>query len=120
MRTTQTVKQPFTSIALALLITTIPFTSLLAERSRKPKVQNATIQLTEKGYEPDILKLSNGVPATENLSGLRVGDVMARDCPRVDGRFNLQTFVDEYLLRTGRRCFLVEEQHHRNHHRARS
>ena len=34
---------------------------------------------------------------------------MALDCPVVDGRSTLQTFVDEYLLRTGRRCFLIVE-----------
>ena len=49
------------------------------------------------------------VLTTESLRGVRVGDVMARDCPRVDGRSNLQTFVDEHLLHTGRRCFVVEE-----------
>jgi len=46
---------------------------------------------------------------SERLRGVRVSDVMARDCPVVDGRSNLQTFVDEYLLRTGRRCFLIVE-----------
>jgi len=50
------------------------------------------------------------VVTTENLRGVRVGDVMARDCPVVDGNSNLQTFVDEHLLHTGRRCFVVEEQ----------
>jgi Zn-dependent protease len=45
----------------------------------------------------------------EGLRGVRVGDVMARDCPTVDARTNLQTLVDEYLLPTGRRCFLVVE-----------
>ncbi len=50
------------------------------------------------------------VVTTESLRGVRVGDVMARDCPVVDGNSNLQTFVDEHLLRTGRRCFVVEEQ----------
>ena len=49
------------------------------------------------------------VVTTESLRGVAVGDVMARDCPRVDGRSNLQTFVDEHLLHTGRRCFVVEE-----------
>lgn len=49
------------------------------------------------------------VVTTESLQGVRVADVMARDCPRVDGRSNLQTFVDEHLLHTGRRCFVVEE-----------
>ncbi|HYE66664.1 MAG TPA: site-2 protease family protein [Pyrinomonadaceae bacterium] len=49
------------------------------------------------------------VEVSENLRGVRVGHVMARDCPVVDGRSNLQTFVDEFLVRTGRRCFVVEE-----------
>ncbi len=46
----------------------------------------------------------------ESLRGMRAADVMTRDCPSVDGNSNLQTFVDEQLLRTGRRCFVVEEQ----------
>ena len=50
------------------------------------------------------------VVTTENLRGVRVGDVMAGDCPVVDGNSNLQTFVDDHLLRSGRRCFMVEEQ----------
>ena len=45
----------------------------------------------------------------EGLSAARVADVMSRDCPMVDGRANLQTFVDEHLLRTGQRCFAVTE-----------
>jgi Zn-dependent protease/predicted transcriptional regulator len=47
---------------------------------------------------------------TRTLKGVRVGDVMTQDCPVVDGNTNLQTFADEYLLRTGRRCFVVAEQ----------
>jgi Zn-dependent protease/predicted transcriptional regulator len=47
---------------------------------------------------------------TETLRGIRVGDVMTQDCPRVDGLDNLQTLVDEHLLRTGQRCFVVEEK----------
>ena len=50
------------------------------------------------------------VEVSEALRGVRAGDVMARDCPAVDGRTNLQTFVDEHLLRTGQRCFVVVEQ----------
>lgn len=46
----------------------------------------------------------------ERLHGLRVGDLMTRDCTLVDGNTNLQTFVHDYLLHTGRRCFLVAEQ----------
>jgi len=49
------------------------------------------------------------VLTTQSLRGVRVGDVMAHDCPVVDGRLNLQNFVYEHLLRTGRRCFVVEE-----------
>jgi Zn-dependent protease/predicted transcriptional regulator len=47
---------------------------------------------------------------TERLRGVRVGDVMARDCTVVDGNSNLYTFVHDYLLPTGQRCFLVMEQ----------
>jgi Zn-dependent protease/predicted transcriptional regulator len=45
----------------------------------------------------------------ERLRGVRVSDVMARDCPVVDGRSNLQTLVFEYLLRTGGHCFVIVE-----------
>jgi Zn-dependent protease/predicted transcriptional regulator len=45
----------------------------------------------------------------ERLRGVRVADMMTRDCPVVDGRSNLQTFVDDYLLRSGRRCYLIVE-----------
>ena len=41
------------------------------------------------------------------LEGVRVADVMARDCPTVDARLTIQDFVDHELLRTGRRCFVV-------------
>jgi Zn-dependent protease/predicted transcriptional regulator len=41
------------------------------------------------------------------LHGLRVRDVMGGDCPAVPGSVGLQEFVDEYLLKTGQRCFLV-------------
>ncbi len=47
---------------------------------------------------------------TRTLTGVKVSDVMTQDCPTVDGNTNLQTFSDEYLLRTGRRCFVVTEQ----------
>ena len=32
---------------------------------------------------------------------------MSRDYPTVDGHINLQTFVEEHLVRTGRRFFVV-------------
>jgi Zn-dependent protease/predicted transcriptional regulator len=47
---------------------------------------------------------------TERLRGVRVGDLMTLDCTVVDGNDNLQTFVHDYLLHTGRRCFLIAEQ----------
>ena len=43
----------------------------------------------------------------ERLRGVKVADLMARDCPQIDGRSNLQTFVDDYLLPSGHRCYLV-------------
>jgi Zn-dependent protease/predicted transcriptional regulator len=46
----------------------------------------------------------------ERLHGVRVGDLMTRDCTVVDGNSNLHTFVHDYLLHTGQRCFLVAEQ----------
>jgi Zn-dependent protease/CBS domain-containing protein len=52
------------------------------------------------------------VEISENLRGVRVSEVMANDWPAVDGRMNLQTLVDEHLLRTGQRCFVVEEEGH--------
>jgi Zn-dependent protease/predicted transcriptional regulator len=47
------------------------------------------------------------VEVVEGLRGVRVRDVMSCDCPTVDGHMTLQTFADEHLLRTGRRCFVV-------------
>jgi CBS domain-containing protein len=49
------------------------------------------------------------VSLAEALKGVRVADVMTRDCPTVDGRLNVQHFVEEQLLRTGQRCFIVVE-----------
>lgn len=46
----------------------------------------------------------------ESLRGLRAVDVMTKDCPVVSGRTNLQTLVEGHLMRTGNRCFVVEEQ----------
>ncbi len=41
------------------------------------------------------------------LRGRRVTDIMERDYPTVEGHFSLQDFVNEYLLRSGQRCFMV-------------
>ena len=49
------------------------------------------------------------VTMTEGLRDVQVKDVMTRDCEKVDGRSNLRTFADDFFLKTGRRCFIVEE-----------
>jgi CBS domain-containing protein len=41
------------------------------------------------------------------LSGIKVRDVMERNCAVIDATTNLQALVDEHLLRTGQRCFVV-------------
>ena len=46
----------------------------------------------------------------ESLRSIHVGEVMTRDCPLVDGHSTLQTFVEDTLLRTGQRCFVVAEE----------
>ncbi len=48
----------------------------------------------------------------EGLRGVRVRDVMDSECQIIDGRTNLQTFVDEHLLKTGRHCFMVVDDGH--------
>jgi Zn-dependent protease len=45
----------------------------------------------------------------ERLRGVRVRDVMAGDWQTIDSGTSLQTFVDDHLLRSGKRCFVVEE-----------
>jgi len=44
--------------------------------------------------------------------GMRVSEVMSRDCAVVDRGMSLQEFVDTYVLRTGQRCFAVEDRGH--------
>ncbi len=44
------------------------------------------------------------------LVGVRASDLMSRDCAQVPGPTSVQDFVDEFLLRTGRRCFFVTVQ----------
>jgi Zn-dependent protease/CBS domain-containing protein len=44
------------------------------------------------------------------LRGMRVYDVMSRDCVIVNRGMSLRDFVDIYLLKTGQRCFAVEDQ----------
>jgi Zn-dependent protease/CBS domain-containing protein len=44
------------------------------------------------------------------FKGVKVADVMTRECPTVDGWLNVQNFVDGELLRTGKRCFFVVDK----------
>jgi Zn-dependent protease/predicted transcriptional regulator len=50
------------------------------------------------------------VSLSEALQGVTVADVMTRDCPTVEGWLNIQNFVEQYLLRTGQRCFVVVDK----------
>jgi predicted transcriptional regulator len=50
------------------------------------------------------------VEASEELRGIRVSEVMSRDCIIVNRGMSLQDFVDTYLLTTGQRCYLVEDE----------
>ena len=44
---------------------------------------------------------------TEGLRGLRVADVMTTEYTTIDAYLNLQTLAEEYLMRSGRRFFVV-------------
>jgi Zn-dependent protease/predicted transcriptional regulator len=50
---------------------------------------------------------SRRVTIEHALAGVTAGDVMSRECPSLDGNLNIQHFVDEEVLRTGQRCFVV-------------
>jgi len=52
------------------------------------------------------------VGITAALRGVRVSEVMSRDCVIVSPRMTLQEFVNSYLLRAGGRCFAVEDEGH--------
>jgi len=52
------------------------------------------------------------VEVTHALAGIKVCDVMERNCALVDATTNLQTLVDEHVLRTGQRCFIVQKNGH--------
>ena len=47
------------------------------------------------------------VAITQTLRGLRTEDVMRRDCETVDGRMNLHEFIEENLMKMGKRCYFV-------------
>jgi Zn-dependent protease/CBS domain-containing protein len=41
------------------------------------------------------------------LRGRRVSDIMERNCASVEGYLSLRDFIDEYVLHSGSRCFVV-------------
>jgi Zn-dependent protease/CBS domain-containing protein len=47
------------------------------------------------------------VAVLADLRGVRVRDIMSRARPMVSVNMRVQTLVDEHLLRTGQRCFVV-------------
>jgi Zn-dependent protease/predicted transcriptional regulator len=47
------------------------------------------------------------VELTAGLRGRRVAELMDRDCATVQGHLSLQDFVNEYLLHSGSRCYVV-------------
>lgn len=51
------------------------------------------------------------VEVNSRLRDVRAGDLIERQCEVVSAHDNLQTFVDEHLLRTGNQCFLVRDGH---------
>lgn len=51
----------------------------------------------------------SSVALTEGLKGVKVSDIMTSDCETLDGNMNVEQFVENYLLRSGRRCFMVQQ-----------
>jgi Zn-dependent protease/predicted transcriptional regulator len=49
------------------------------------------------------------VGLTRTFEGVTAGDVMTNDCPALDGNLNIEHFVHDELLRTGRRCFVITQ-----------
>ena len=52
---------------------------------------------------------ASSVALTAGLKGVRVSDVMTADCVMLDGNMNVEQFVESYLLRSGKRCFVVQQ-----------
>jgi Zn-dependent protease/predicted transcriptional regulator len=52
---------------------------------------------------------ASSVAVTAGLKGVRVSDVMTSDCVMLDGNMNVEQFVENYLLKSGKRCFVVQQ-----------
>ena len=57
------------------------------------------LNAAQQSYQQVILR--------ESLSGIKAGEMMTRDCPRVARGTTVATFIEDFLFRTGRHCFLV-------------
>jgi Zn-dependent protease/predicted transcriptional regulator len=44
------------------------------------------------------------------LSGILARDVMDTDCPRLDSEISVLSLVEDHMLKSGRRCFLVTDE----------
>src|SRR5580698_10245017 len=53
---------------------------------------------------------ASSVVLTAGLKGVRVSDVMTSDCLMLDGNMNVEHFVENFLLRSGKRCFVVQQK----------
>lgn len=49
------------------------------------------------------------VAVQQAIAGVTASEVMIRDCPSVPGDTSLADFVEHFLLRSGRRCYVVGE-----------
>jgi len=49
------------------------------------------------------------VGLARTFEGVTARDVMTSDCPALDGNENIDHFVHDQLLRTGRRCFVITQ-----------
>lgn len=50
------------------------------------------------------------IDISERLRGMCARDLMARDCPLIDGNTNLKTFVEDHLELSKDSCFLIEQR----------
>jgi Zn-dependent protease/predicted transcriptional regulator len=57
------------------------------------------LNAAQQSYQQVILR--------ESLSGIKADEMMTRDCPRVERGTTVATFIEDFLFRTGRHCFLV-------------
>ncbi|HEV2400527.1 MAG TPA: site-2 protease family protein [Candidatus Sulfotelmatobacter sp.] len=52
------------------------------------------------------------VELTSGLRGHNVRELMERDCASVPSYLSVRDFVDQYLLHSGNRCYVVTQDHH--------